>query len=165
MVWARPETKPRNDQPEMRQRAKWLVEYLDAHEFQVVISTPVIAELLAFVPEERRVQTTAALRERFVITDFDVRAAQIVASHVRDSKDLKNDGAPQARNLFKQDLAIVAAARALGATDFYSNDEGCRKIAKRVGMRSHDLPDRSWVEPRVSEKQEAFFEEGEAATT
>lgn len=44
------------------------------------------------------------------------------------------------RVVLKADVMILASAKAAGATEFYSNDDDCRKLAVLAGMRGRELP-------------------------
>ena len=43
----------------------------------------------------------------------------------------------------KADVMAVATVKIHGATEFYSHDANCRKVAKSAGMIAHDLPTHS----------------------
>lgn len=137
LIWALDEIK--SSEPEKTQRALWLLGYLSQIKARVVLSTVVVGELMTQMPPEKHAGFVQSLSNRFDIVPFDVKAASRSAEVFNSVKHLKGEG-EGARKTFKADLMIVSQAWASGAADFYSDDDRCRKLADRVGMRGLPLP-------------------------
>ena len=105
----------------------------------IVLPTIAISEILVPVPASQRGILVATLSSRFVCPSFDLSAAAIAAELWSRSKQLPRDLRHDARHVLRADAMIVAAAKASGATEFYSHDEKCRALASIV-MTAHDLP-------------------------
>ena len=106
----------------------------------VILPTIAISELLVPVPDAQRGQLAATLATRFVAAPFDIRAASIAAELWSKHKKLPSKDQYKKRDVLKADAMIVASAYAAGATEFYTCDKKCRKLAVLLGMKSPDLP-------------------------
>lgn len=125
------------------QRAGWLFDQFDRDQAQVVVSSIAVSEYLIPAAATDHRNIVAAISSRFIIAPFDAHCAAMAAELFPDGKITRNLGKPHgeqgARDCLKSDCYIIASARAAGATLFYSNDEECRDLAKRV-MEVSDLP-------------------------
>jgi hypothetical protein len=81
----------------------------------------------------------ATLSERLVCPSFDLHAAAIAADLWAQHQKLPADLQYTKRHVLKADVMIVASAKAIGATDFYTHDKRCRALAG-IMMTAHDLP-------------------------
>src|SRR5262249_36340440 len=60
------------------------------------------------------------------------------------------------RKILKSDILIVASAKVAGATEFYSHESKCWRLAAEAGMAAFDLPQTSGnllTDPEVSEDE------------
>lgn len=126
---------------EQRSKTQWLFEQLEEEEAQIVVPTVVAAEFLVPLPEARRAEMLAAMSERFLLAPFDVRCAAIAASLIPSALDGRVRGTAHSRHSVKVDAMMVATAKVWNASRIYSNDSGCRELAKRLELAAHDLPD------------------------
>ncbi len=126
---------------ELSIRAKILLRELAELKEKMTIILPAIAvaELLVPVPSGQKSQLLAELQRVFVCRPFDLPATVIASELWSRYKELPQDQQYENRDTLKSDAMIVATAKAGGATDFYSHDARCRKMASLV-MVSHDLP-------------------------
>jgi predicted nucleic acid-binding protein len=127
---------------ELRTRAKILLDVLDEEKKQVVVPTITVAELLAPIAAKDHGRFVAEVTNRFICPPFDLRASSLAAQLWTLHKSFPKEMAFQDRPLLKVDMLIVATARAAGATEFYSHDARCRKLAEALSMKAHDLPKR-----------------------
>ena len=105
----------------------------------LVLSTIAVAEILVPVPKKEKGKLISILSERFVLADFNAQAAAIAAEIWSEHKKLPADMQYKKRLVLKADSMIVASAKAVGADEFYTSDNNCRKLAKLV-MDGYDLP-------------------------
>jgi len=107
----------------------------------IVLPTVAVSEILVPVPKGQRGILAAKLSERFLCPSFDLSAAAIAASLWSQYKKLPSDLKYKKRPVLRADAMIVAAAKAAGATKFFSNDKRCRALASIV-MEGCELPTR-----------------------
>jgi hypothetical protein len=125
---------------QLKTRSLVLIDELAQNDAACIIATIVLAELLVYVPPNRRGDFTAALSAQYVLAPFDLRASTIATDLWTAYR--ANKGLPQKeRPVLRVDCMIVGSARAAGATDFFSHDDACRELAKLAGMQAHDLPE------------------------
>jgi len=125
---------------EMIGYARNLFRELEEAEAQIVIPSIVVAEFVTPLRSQaERSRVIAALCERFLIVPFDARDAALAAelwNHGRKDREMRK---PSARVCLRADSMIVASAYGHGATEFYSEDDSCRRIAKKI-MTAKKLP-------------------------
>lgn len=139
---------PAQDVADMRKRAGWLLKQFEEKEIDLYIPSVVVAELLAGVDPSKHGQLSAMFSERFFCPPFDSKAAALAAKLWQYERGLSGVGGlseseRSQRRVLKADMLIVASAKVAGATDFYSHDEKCRRLAKEAGMNPFDLPKNS----------------------
>jgi predicted ArsR family transcriptional regulator len=100
-----------------------------------------LAEFLVPVKPSARHGIVAQISKRFQIAPLDAKAAHLAAMVYSLAARTRQPGQAGGRELIKADCLIVAAARACGATVFYSHDADCRAKAKALSMAANDLPD------------------------
>lgn len=125
------------EQKALSRRARILLHEL--RNDQVVLPTIAVAEILVPVPTSQHGQLIAALKEVFLCAEFGDRAATIAADLWSKYKKVPTDRRYDNRHTMLADVKIVAAAKAVGATVFYTNDESCQKLADIV-MQGKGLP-------------------------
>ena len=80
--------------------------------------------------------------QHFEMPPFDLKSAALAAKLW-----LAHRGLPEheriERSVLKADVLIVATAKAFGATRYYSNDAGSRRLAEQAGLVACDIPERS----------------------
>lgn len=123
----------------LKLRAQMLFEHFARDEATVILPTIAIAEVLVPVPDSEKGLLVQALSESFVCPTFDTHAADIAAQLWAKHRQLPQDQRYTDRLALKADAMIIASAKAAGATDFYSNDRNCRKLAGLI-MNGHGLP-------------------------
>jgi hypothetical protein len=139
VVPSKPGTSPQAD---LKRRATILLEKFE--DSTIVLATISVAELLVPVPVHQKGPLTLKLNAHFHVYPFDLKAATIASDLWAAYKTQSNGNKVKYadRNVLKADMMIVASAKAAGATDFYSHDKECRKLAGLI-MDSHDLPKQS----------------------
>jgi predicted nucleic acid-binding protein len=125
----------------LRLRAQMLFDQLYRDNATVILPTIAISEVLVPVPDADKGLLIQALAESFLCPTFDTHAADIAAKLWAKHKNLPQDQRYKDRHVLKADAMIIASAKAAGATEFYSNDRDCRKLAEFV-MDAHGLPTR-----------------------
>jgi predicted nucleic acid-binding protein len=136
---AKAPTDPETGQPvaHVRERVEHLVSTLEKERQKVVVPTPVLSELLvragAAGPEYLETLNRSA---RFLIADFDQRAAVEVAAATREAIDAgdKRGGSASSWAKIKFDRQIIAIARVAGASTIYSDDGDIARFAKGSGI-------------------------------
>ncbi|MCC6492640.1 MAG: PIN domain-containing protein [Pirellulales bacterium] len=127
-------------QQELTIRAQLLLHSFGAED-QIILPTVAVSEILVPVAPMNQGALVAQLRARFVCPPFDLQASSIAADLWAQFRKLpKNETYPD-RHVLRADAMIVAAAKALGATVFYSHNKDCRQLAALV-MDAQDLPER-----------------------
>lgn len=131
-----------------RERLSYLLETLDDERVDLVVPTPVLAELLSFgrVEIEPAYAVVKGL-SRIRIEGFGERAALECALMLRSTG--RNSG-PKAKVKF--DHQIVAIAKVVGADTVYSDDGDVQKLCQRENLPClgvWDLPPRP-VSPQTS---------------
>ena len=130
------------DLKEKRRRAQILFAELEAKKATIVVPTIVVAELLIPLPAEAHGNFLAELNKYFFCPPFDLRACGLAAElWVKHRALAKED--QLVRRTLKADTMIVATAKSVGATVFYSHDHKCRRLAQQAGMIAKDLPEHS----------------------
>jgi predicted nucleic acid-binding protein len=122
---------------DLQRRAKILLH--DLRDQMVALPMVAVGELLIPVPASKRGLLIAALREIFVCPDYDDKAAAIAADLWSLHKNLPADLKYEDRQVLRSDCMIIASAKAIGATKFYTHDDKCRTLADQV-MFGRDLP-------------------------
>jgi hypothetical protein len=118
------------DDQKLARRAKILLHQLKSD--TVVFPTIAISEILVPVPASKRGLLITALQELFVCPEFDQRAAVIAAELWARYKEVPPDLKYENRHVMRADVKIIASAKAVGATHFYTNDDNCRAIADLI---------------------------------
>jgi hypothetical protein len=99
---------------------------------QMVFPTVALSEVLIPIPKDKRSEVIHKLKEAFVIHPFDERAATIASDLWVRHKQLPEVEQYNERLVLKADILIIACAVAAGATEFYSHDDKCRKLANLI---------------------------------
>jgi predicted nucleic acid-binding protein len=133
---------------ELTVRSRRLLDRLVADDATIVLPTVAVSELLVPVPNPESGMLIRELSEQFVCPTFDMRAAAIAAELWAIHKKLPRDQQYKDRHVLRADAMIIASAKAVGATIFYSNDRNCRKLAANI-MTAEGLPEK----PRDLEEQ------------
>lgn len=136
---ARPPTDPETGEPVTRckERLEQLIASFERERTKVIIPTPVLSEALVRAgdagPAYLDVLNNSA---RFKIVPFDTRAAIELAQLTREALDSgnKKSAAGEPWSKVKFDRQIVAIARTESAEIIYSNDDGIRRFARRLGI-------------------------------
>lgn len=127
--------------PEQLQRAKWLIDFLEAEDAQIIVPAIVLSEYLCPIDVADHPATIAAFTKRFLVLPFDVLCASIAAELFQQGNVGRVKGAPDARKVLRADSLIVATAARHGAKVFYSHDRDCRSLAKKITTwEVRDLP-------------------------
>jgi predicted nucleic acid-binding protein len=141
---------------EPRYRARRLLDQILAKE-TIVLPMVAITEILVPVPEHKKGAVINVLSKRFICPPFEMQAAVIASDLWRRYKELPADEQYGDRDVMRADTMIVATAKAVGATAFYSHDRKCRAMAALV-MEARKIPDRD-PDGNLFEKQQADDEE------
>ena len=129
-----------------RERLEKLVLDLQKSKDQIVIATPVIAELLTVTGPDGIEYFNAIARSKvFEIADFDSKAALEVSflNAVALADGDKKDGIDAPWQKIKVDRQIIAICKVKNVHTLYTDDVGLAKTATRVGIRAvgiHELP-------------------------
>jgi predicted nucleic acid-binding protein len=127
-----------------KERIEFLVSDLHGKGEQIVIPTPVLAELLVKGGAARNdIIQTLNKSSKFLIAPFDIRAA-IELSVMTDaalSRGDKKNGIDESWHKITLDRQIVAISKVSGATVIYSDDAGIRAVAKREGLTPYSVED------------------------
>jgi hypothetical protein len=131
-----------------RDRLKYLLETLEADRIDLVLPTPVLAELLSLGRTDFDA-TYAALKglSRIRVEGFGERAALECGLMLRNASARTE---PKAKVKF--DHQIVAIAKVVGADTVYSDDDGVQRLSRRAGLACFgvwELPPRP-VDPQGS---------------
>lgn len=124
-----------------RVRSLLLLDQLANSGATIILPTVAISEILVPVSPSKAHKMIDALQEQFVCPTFDIHAASIAANLWAKHKKLPRDHQYKERHVLKADAMIIASAVAAGATEFYSNDDQCRKLAANL-IHARPLPDR-----------------------
>jgi len=125
--------------PDVLQRARWLFDFLNQEQAQVIMPAVSVSEYLCKVPIADHKNVLAALAERFILAPFETRAAAFAAELFDKGKAERVMG-EGARVRLRNDCLVVASAKAAGAEILYSHDGDCRSLARHI-MQSADLPE------------------------
>ena len=132
---------PKGADPELRRRAKLLIDHLEATKAKVIIPTVVVAELLVGVDQADHGRFLAELQSRFLTPPLDLRASALAATLWQQHRALP-PAKQVKRTILKADVLIIATAKSAGASRIYSHDAGCRAVASLI-MEAFDLPTHS----------------------
>lgn len=125
---------------EQRKRVYWLFRKLDDEQAQIVVSSVSVSEYLIRVEPAKHAEAIAQISSRFIIQPFDARCVSLAAQLFVDGKAQREMGKDDARKSLRADTMIVACAKAAGVSALYTNDGGCRNLAKGIGLDAYDLP-------------------------
>jgi predicted nucleic acid-binding protein len=130
---------PSHEVRERQKRSQLLIRALDDEGWQIVVPVVSLAELLVDVDSNRQNSVISEFQQRFLCQSFNPPAALWAARlWIQHRKLPKNQQLK--RTILKADVQIVASAKVGGATDFYSHDVKCRRLATLAGLSAHDLP-------------------------
>lgn len=114
--------------------AKQFIDFLDKQKVDVIIPAIVVAEVLSIVPPDDHSDVLTRFRHNFMVVDFNLEAASVLARLCYDSgikallKELKSDqGATHSR--LKVDLQIMATAIVNNVSRIYTCDKPLMKLA------------------------------------
>jgi predicted nucleic acid-binding protein len=127
---------------ELQKRSDILLQDLNRRAVKVILSTMVVSEYLAGIEEKRQADALGSLRSSFEIYSFDLPSC-LLAARLWQARPQATTGVPGQRVAMKADVMAVATAKVHGATEFYSHDANCRKVAESAGMVARDLPTHS----------------------
>lgn len=122
------------------ERARWLFEAFERDGATIVLSAISVSEYLTAIPTEDHGKVLVELQRLFDIRPFDAQCVSVAASLFQHGKAGLSKGVAAARQTLRADAMIVATVLSSGASKFYSNDDGCRRLATRVGLVAEDLP-------------------------
>lgn len=122
------------DQNEMIAIAKSFLKYLDDEQYQVVVPSPVLSELLIRIPPEKDAAFVELMQSQFAIAPFDTLAATKCAEMMRNYKS--SEELQQYRKdhkitnaTIKYDHQIVAISCVRDCKCIYSYDKGLKNFA------------------------------------
>jgi predicted nucleic acid-binding protein len=147
--------------PDKVRRARNLFAYLEEEEARIVIPSIVVTEFVTpLKTTKEREAVIAEMNKRFVIAPFDARAAAVAADlwhygkKAREKKhQMKQIGA---RMCLRADTLIIATVHAQGVQVFYTDDDNCYDMARRIIADVRRLPDigpHLWAD-RIDEDKE-----------
>jgi len=120
-------------QPDKVRRATYLFAKLEEEEAQIIIPSVVLAEFVTpLETRQKREAVIAEMRKRFVIAPFDARDAAVAADLWHYGKNKRQMKRANARVILRADTLIVATAYGYGAQIFYTDDDDCLNMAKKV---------------------------------
>lgn len=128
-----------------KERVEGLVAELEKTGTRIIVPTPALAEMMvrAGVAAGQSWIAMMAKSRAFRIAPFDEKAAVEMA--LMPGNSIKGSGLhhPEIETYakLKYDRQIIAIARAEGATTFYTDDGGQRRIAAQVGLVVKGLAD------------------------
>lgn len=144
-IWAfkPPEHAKNNTERINCDRAARLFIWLEERKAQIIIPTVCVAELLTPLDEAEQHQMLALISRRLRPAVFDLPPSALAARLHRQAMEdrQKQKGDKPARHVLRADTLIVASARTAGATHFFTEDQDCRKIAERAGLKAMGLDD------------------------
>ena len=124
---------------EMQRRSLILLDLLQERKEKIIVPTVMVSELLLGVEPKFHGDYIAELQRRFFCPPYDLRAAALAAELWLYHRGLPKEEQVQ-RSVLRADVMIIATAKVSGATEFYSHDGKCRKLATKAGMTALDLP-------------------------
>lgn len=119
----------------VEERVNYLIRRLSKIKTDVLIPTPVLAEILCGAGSARTQYLQHLQKEPFRVVPFDVRAAIDCADLLALPVPSKRKGTPGLRAKIKFDRQIVAIAKTHAVEALYSDDEDVFKEARRLGLR------------------------------
>ncbi len=126
---------PSPGQESMIAKAEYFFQWADEHQYEIIIPTVVIAEVLAPEPPDIREQYLQILDESFLIRNFDVRAAlkyaEILHNRFEEVKAIAKEE-NVTRQRMKIDHTIIATALVNDAKCIYSYDRPLKKFAAGI---------------------------------
>ena len=131
----------RPDRGEREERAAAFFERYDASGDELVLTTPVVAEYLVGLDDDRRRRELEELAGAYRVLPFDLRVAGVAAKIRGDRAFLRglNRDPLRSRVCLKADILIVATALAHGVRQIVSEDAGVHAIARRCGLAVRGL--------------------------
>ncbi len=131
---------PHPNYRELTLRAEALLDRLEHDNVPTIPPSWAMAEFLAGIELPRHAGLIAELQQRFLIVEFDARAASKAGELMAATTPTKKQSDAE-KALLHGDIAIIATARIAGCTAIYSHDAlKLRSVALRVGLAWHDLP-------------------------
>lgn len=128
---------PEDSSDTLEERFDLLLEQLTESTKQIVIPSPVLAEVLAAQnANENKILSIISNQSQIKISEFDQRQS-IEFGHMFRSAQRGAEN----RNSFKFDLLILACARAEGASIIYTADKNLKKKAIRLGIQAISFND------------------------
>ena len=117
---------------------------------ELVVPATAVAEYLAGEPVDRHPALISLIADAFRILPFDARAVSLAARLRRDPQFLSQlrERLKTTRVHLKADIEIVAAAKACGADQIFSNDGQLRSLATRAGLPASPLPPLATTRPQ-----------------
>ncbi len=125
--------------PDLVHRSKALLHMLTRKNSTIILPSIAIAELLVPVPTTKHGIFLSTLQQFFLCVPFDVKAASIAADLFAEHSKMERSEKYTKRQILKADVLIIATAKSAGATDFYTHEPFCRRLASKV-MNAHPLP-------------------------
>lgn len=119
------------------ERIQYFVDSSAHHDRQILLPTPVIAELLSASNVEEDALTEALIgNSAFLIAGYDQRAAIINAQMNKNATASGNlkAGSEQPRQIVKFDRQILAIAKLHGASAVYCGDKNMAAHARHYGL-------------------------------
>ena len=135
LYWAIRKVEPPNN-PELVPQASDFIRWIDEQNYQVILPTIVLGEILVATPNEEHISLLTTLRRDWRIVDFDIPSAQKFAELRRDHiiknriKNLRDPNQYATRAALKADVMIIATCIVHGATRIYTYDNNFIKMAE-----------------------------------
>lgn len=145
MVWGVKEVAS-SSQMDMIPRAKDFLKWLDDNDKQIMISTPVVAELLMPIPLVDHYSFLQTLKQRFLIFPFDelaaMKCAEIWQTKSKDPDLVEYKKTYQiSKQEIKFDYQIAAIAVTRGVECIYSHDPHLKKfVGDIISVREMPIP-------------------------
>jgi predicted nucleic acid-binding protein len=131
----------RKDGPEDRiAHAGYLFRELERDKAQIIVPSIVVLEYVTAIQSPGdRANVIGAISERFCVEPFDVKDVDLAARLWQQFKPALQVDQEGARTKMRADTLIVATAKNHGATEFYTEDTDCFRMASTV-MVAKRLP-------------------------
>lgn len=128
---------PEDASDTLEARFDLLVDQLTDTTKEIIIPSPVLAEVLAAPhANESKILSLISSQSQMKISDFDQRQSIEFGHMFRSIKR-----GPENRNSFKFDLLILACARVESASAIYTADENLQKKARNLGIQAISFQD------------------------